>query len=96
MASDMSSDPSMSNLKKDERFWIEDGNIIIAARNAVAFRVHKSLLAMASPFFRDLFAVGSANAPGTELVDGCPVIPVLETSQDLRAFLALIFGMTLE
>ncbi|KAH9022443.1 hypothetical protein EDB84DRAFT_495727 [Lactarius hengduanensis] len=52
-----------------------DANIIIRSSDKVNFRVHKSLLAMSSPFFRDLLSL--PQPPDGELVDGLPVDPIV-------------------
>ena len=92
--SDMSSESPPPGVQKDERFWFDDGTIVLIARNAVAFRVYKGLLARTSPVFHDIFAIGDADAPDTEKMDGCAVIHVTDAPEDLRAFLKLIFDMT--
>ena len=89
----MTSDSSPPSIQKDEKLWFEDGNIVLVASNAVAFRVYKGLLSRTSPVFRDIFAIGQDDAPGAEMMDGCVVVHVTDFPEDLRAFLKMIYDM---
>ncbi|KAJ7039019.1 hypothetical protein C8F04DRAFT_1086830 [Mycena alexandri] len=51
--------------------WHSDGSVILQAQDT-QFRVHWSILALNSTFFRDL--QGLPQPPGQPTIDGCPVI----------------------
>lgn len=63
---------------RSDKVWMADGNIILQSGDGTQFRVHKSVLALNSSFFRDMFSVvdgPQADEGGaTEHVDGCAVI----------------------
>lgn len=79
---------------RDENFWFEDGNIILAARS-VGFKVYKGLLAEHSTVFRSMFVVAQgAHAAGEQAPDGCPVVPLDDSPEDLRQLFRLIYPLT--
>ena len=68
--------------------WLDDGNIILQAEST-QFRVLRSILSASSSVFRDMFTVPQ---PANEnLVDGCPVVHVSDTAQDLHHVLKALF-----
>ena len=72
--------------------WLSDGNIVVAA-NEIAFRVHKSILALRSEVFSDLFSLPGADAATPETMDECPVVHVSDSPDDIRRlFLVLCCG----
>ena len=77
--------------KKDDHYWLDDGNIVLIANNAVAFRVYKGLLARISPVFQDMFSMAQPN--DVEKMEGCAVVRLQDHPQDLRAFLKIVMGM---
>ncbi len=80
-------------LRKDGEVWLSDGSIVVVAADNVAFRVHKSTLARRSEIFRDLFSLPNADAATAETMDGCPVVYVSDSSDDIRhLFLVLCCG----
>jgi hypothetical protein len=63
--------------------WFKDGNIVVEAEGQ-QFRVHRSILAAHSPIFEDVFAIPQPSAAHqSEHVDGCPVVKLSDTAQDL-------------
>lgn len=68
---------------RDEKYWFEDGNIILSARN-VGFKVYKGLLAEHSAVFRGMFVVAQGAHAAGEQADGCPVVPLDDSPDDLR------------
>ncbi|PPQ79629.1 hypothetical protein CVT24_010039 [Panaeolus cyanescens] len=65
--------------------WMEDGNVILQAENT-QFRVHKSILSRASSVFRDMFSLPrspTAIPETTALAEGCPVVHLHDTAEDL-------------
>ncbi|KAI1791592.1 hypothetical protein LXA43DRAFT_422413 [Ganoderma leucocontextum] len=78
---------------RDSDYWFDDGNLILVSQG-VAFRIYKGLLAEHSAMFRSMFHIAQA-APATEdLVDGCPVIPLDDSPNDLRELFRLIFPLS--
>ena len=74
-------------LKHHEEFWLDDGNIILVAQD-VAFRIYRCLLAAQSTVFADMFA--SASPSSDECMDGCPVVHVSDSSEDLAHLLRVL------
>ncbi|KAI9441837.1 hypothetical protein H4582DRAFT_1420715 [Lactarius indigo] len=68
---------------------IPDANIIVRSSDKVDFHVHKSLLAMSSPFFKYLLSL--PQPPDDELVDGFPVIQLSEDADLLNSLISLIY-----
>ena len=68
---------------------IPDPNLIIRSSDHVNFRVHKSLLAMASPFFRDLLSL--PQPPNSESVDGIPVVQLPEDAELLNSLVSMLY-----
>jgi hypothetical protein len=72
-----------------ETFDISDANLIIRSSDLVDFRVHKSVLAMASPFFKDLLSLPQPS--DGEIVDGLPVVQLPEGSELLNSLISILY-----
>jgi hypothetical protein len=70
-------------------FDASDTNLIIRSSDCVDFRVHKSALAMASPFFKDLLSLPQPS--DSESVDGLPVIQLSEGSELLNSLVSILY-----
>jgi hypothetical protein len=70
-----------------------DATIIIRSSDQANFRVHASLLAMSSPFFKDLLSL--PQPPDDELVDGLPVIALPEDAELLNSLISLLYPIPL-
>ncbi|KAI9454467.1 hypothetical protein BJY52DRAFT_1225080 [Lactarius psammicola] len=68
---------------------VPDANIIIRSSDQVNFRVHKSVLAMSSPFFEDLLSL--PQPPDGEIVDGLPVVQLPEGAGLLNSLVSLLY-----
>ncbi|KAH9058072.1 hypothetical protein EDB87DRAFT_1792439, partial [Lactarius vividus] len=68
---------------------LSDANVIIRSSDQVNFRVHKSLLAISSPLFDDLFSL--PQPPDGEIVDGLPVVQLSEDAYLLNSLVSLIY-----
>ena len=68
---------------------VPDANIILRSSDQAKFRVHKSLLAMSSPFFDDLFSLPEPS--DDELIDGLPVIQLSEDGDVLNTLVSLLY-----
>ncbi|KAM5544055.1 hypothetical protein V8D89_002241 [Ganoderma adspersum] len=87
-------DVSDGSIKRDSEVWFEDGNIVIIAQTT-AFRFHKTVVAIHSSVFRDLFSIPRPSPTGEEVdetFDGCPVVRVSDTSYDFRELIRAIYS----
>ena len=66
-----------------------DASIIVRSSDRANFRVHKSVLAMSSSFFKDLLSL--PQPPDDELVDGLPVIQLPEDAGLLNSLISLLY-----
>ncbi|KAH8985648.1 hypothetical protein EDB86DRAFT_3083454 [Lactarius hatsudake] len=82
------SDPSSASLCLD----LPDANIIVRSSDRVNFRVHKSVLAVSSPFFKDLLSL--PQPLDDELVDGLPVIHLSEDADLLNSLVSLLYPIS--
>jgi hypothetical protein len=78
-----------STTSPPETFDVPDANFIIRSSDNVDFRVHKSVLAMASPFFRDLLSLPQPS--DSEAVDGLPVVQLSEDSELLNSLVPILY-----
>ncbi|KAH9069795.1 hypothetical protein EDB83DRAFT_405736, partial [Lactarius deliciosus] len=69
-----------------------DANIIVRSSDKINFHVRKSLLAMSSPFFKDLLSL--PQPPDDELVDGLPVIQLSEDADLLNSLISLLYPIS--
>ncbi|KAI0316200.1 hypothetical protein OF83DRAFT_1128265, partial [Amylostereum chailletii] len=72
-----------------DEFWLEDGSIILVCAT-VGFRVHRSVLAMHSEVFRDMFTVGRKDDQG-EMFDGCLVLRLQDAAEDIKYLLRALY-----
>ena len=68
---------------------LPDANIIVRSSDQVDFRVHKSVLAVSSPFFKDLLSL--PQPPDAEIVDGLPVVALPEDARLLNSLISLLY-----
>jgi hypothetical protein len=69
-----------------------DANIIVRSSDQANFRVHKSVLAMSSPFFKDLLSL--PQPPDAETVDGLPVVALPEDAGLLSSLISFLYPVT--
>jgi hypothetical protein len=72
-----------------EPFNLPDPNFIIRSSDNVDFRVHKPILAVASPFFKDLLSLPQPS--DSESVDGLPVVQLTEDSELLNSLVSTLY-----
>ncbi|KDQ58283.1 hypothetical protein JAAARDRAFT_262371 [Jaapia argillacea MUCL 33604] len=74
--------------------YFPDGNVVLAAENADHklrhFRVHRSILALHSPVFADIFTMPVQ--PEAEQYDGVPLVRLSDQSEDVSEFLKSFYG----
>lgn len=71
-----------------QELWFDDGNLVIQAGNS-QYRVFRGILAARSPVFQDMLSF--PQPPDSELVEGCPVVFLPDSSMEVGAFLRAIF-----
>ena len=90
-AQDAEAGQNGEGMKRDEEFWLEDGTIILVARD-VEFRVYSGILAHHSPVLKDLFAQPHLFRI-VPMLGGkdmrCPVVHLSDSPSDLRHILRL-------
>ena len=69
--------------------WFQDGNIVLLAEET-AFKIHRSMLARHSSVFRDMFELSQPSSE--EVVDGCPVVRLHDSSHELADFIDVIYN----
>ncbi|KAJ3492732.1 hypothetical protein NLJ89_g11174 [Agrocybe chaxingu] len=72
-----------------EKYWFDDGNAVLQAEGT-QFRVHRSFLALQSPVFADMFSMPQPPV-GEDLLDGCPVVHLQDSSKDINNLLVLLY-----
>ena len=70
---------------------LSDANIVIRSSDFVNFKVHKHVLAVASPFFKDLLSLHQP--PDSESVDGLPVVQLTEDSELLSTLVSMLYPL---
>lgn len=76
--------------KLNKLVWFEDGNLILQTDTAV-FRVYSGLLAARSSVFKDMLAFPPP-PEGNLMFDGCPIVRLYDSSEDVRYFLNAVFN----
>ena len=71
---------------------LPEATIIVRSSDKVNFRVHKPVLALSSPFFKDLLSLPQPS--DSELVDGLPVVSLPEDAGLLNSLISLLYPIT--
>ncbi|EJF57995.1 hypothetical protein DICSQDRAFT_110900 [Dichomitus squalens LYAD-421 SS1] len=83
---------ALTEVHNSNTVWLSNGNIVVLAGN-VAFRVHKSTLALRSSVFQVIFSLPAAPDALAEDIEGCPVLHASDSSDDIgRLFKILCCG----
>ena len=77
----------MAHIKPHPEFWFDDGSIVLVAQDT-GFRIYRSLLALQSTVFADMLVASTSSAD--ELLEGCPVIPLVDSPHDLAHLLRVL------
>jgi hypothetical protein len=81
--------PIDSRTSQLELFDVPDANLIIRSSDSVDFRVHKPVLAVASPVFKDLLSLPQPS--DSESDDDLPVVQLPEDSELLQSLISIIY-----
>ena len=84
-----SEDKISSTMSPPRPFDLPDANFIVQSSDNINFRVHKSVLALASPFFKNLLSLPQPS--DTDIVDGLPVIQLSECSELLNSLISILY-----
>ena len=71
---------------------IPDANIIIRSSDQINLRVHKSVLALSSPFFKDLLSLPQPR--DEEVVDGLQVVQLSEDADLLHSLISFFYPVS--
>ncbi|KAH9850114.1 hypothetical protein C2E23DRAFT_836340 [Lenzites betulinus] len=74
--------------------WFEDGNIILLAEeadNAVAFKVHRGVLARHSEVFQSMFELSTPIPGDDNVADGCPVVRMHDHPTELSVLIRALY-----
>jgi hypothetical protein len=74
---------------------LPDANLVVQSSDLVNFRVHKSVLAITSPVFKDMFSHEQPSESGSESVDELPVIKVTEDAELLKSLFSILYPVRL-
>ncbi|KAJ7931699.1 hypothetical protein B0H13DRAFT_2308408 [Mycena leptocephala] len=92
----MSSPPAKRHRTEDapitrSDIWHNDGSVVLQPGNT-QFRVHWSVLALHSSFFRDM--QGLPQPPDQPSVEGCPVVELPDDTEDVEYLLKALYSPT--
>ena len=79
----------------DKAYDFDDGDIILRTPRSKGFRVHKTVLSVASPVLRELVVDVPKLSPDEEEKDVLPEVDVEDSPEDLDIFLRLIYPIIL-
>ncbi|KAH9018787.1 hypothetical protein EDB83DRAFT_2679649 [Lactarius deliciosus] len=68
---------------------MQGADVILRSSDLVSFRVHKSILAISSPFWNDLFSL--PQPPDGEVVEGIPVVHTAEDAELVHSLLTVLY-----
>ena len=86
---------TIPNLNRDnapstaDDLWFNDGTIVLRAEDSI-FRVYGGFLGTVSSFFHDMLSMPSPEE-GNVMFEGCPLIVLDDSANDLTSFLKAIF-----
>ena len=71
-----------------EELWFSDGSLVVQAEQSL-FRVSGAVLAARSSVFNDM--LGIAQPPDSETIDGCSMVRLPDSAEDVTCFFRAIF-----
>ncbi|KAH9058222.1 hypothetical protein EDB87DRAFT_1627220 [Lactarius vividus] len=79
----------MGALPLPEGLNMQGADVILRSSDLVSFRVHKSILAISSPFWNDLFSL--PQPLDDEAVEGIPIVHMAEDAELLHSLLTVLY-----
>jgi hypothetical protein len=73
---------------------MQNADIVLLSSDGVPFHIHKSILAISSPFFHDMFSL--PQPPDSEVVDKLPVVHLFEDAELLHDLITLLYPIPSE
>ncbi|KAJ7649953.1 hypothetical protein FB45DRAFT_778846 [Roridomyces roridus] len=81
--------PDDQEIVRSSEIWHRDGSLVLQAEGK-QFRVHWGVLSVHSAFFRDM--EGIPQPPDEPKIEGCPVIELSDSAQDLEVVLKSLYN----
>lgn len=78
-------------MHRSKDFWFSDGNIVLQTEDT-QFRVHGGVLIRHSQVFKDVLDIPQPGQPSEPQVDGCPVMPLFDDTEDVQAILSILYN----
>ena len=89
----VSLDPAPTSPVQDDTLWFSDGNIVLRAGTSL-FKVYRGILCRESKLFQDIFTLPQPSTEPEETYEGCLMLKMHDSAQDLKLFLSTIFDHT--
>ena len=67
------------------------GRVPERAKTQTVFKVHKTVLALNSPIFRDMLSLPEVGESETDTFDGVPLVYLPDNAHDLETLLAVLY-----
>jgi len=83
--------PVNQTMSPPDTFDVSDTNLILRSSDLIDFRVHKSVLAMASPFYKDLLSLPQPS--DNKSVDELPMVQLTEDSELLNSLVSMLYPL---
>jgi hypothetical protein len=80
-----------ATVTRSENIWLRDGNVILRAEITL-FKVHQSILAIHSAVFRDMFELPQPSSVQDEMLEGCIVLRLQDSTRDVNFMLDFFYG----
>ena len=93
-SADPAPEPELVTLLKlatSPHFWFPDGNVVIVARDSLAFKVHRGVLARHSAVIDNLFRAAKPPSEKGQSWDGCPVVHIPDSPKDFEWLLMALY-----
>lgn len=75
---------------RSDSIWYDDGNVILQAEST-QYKVYRGVLAQSSSVFRDMFSFPQPPASDAETIEGCPVVRLSDSAEEVTYVLQAIF-----
>ncbi|KAH9958131.1 hypothetical protein BC827DRAFT_1269740 [Russula dissimulans] len=72
---------------------MSNADVILQSSDLINFHVHRSALAAASPFFRDMFSLPQPQPSSDESLDGLPIVHSPEDAEVLNSLISMLYSV---